>query len=81
MEKELRNVLGRTSAVQLRLSVDRRCPRYEGKASKHKGKGKYKEKWGAVEAGRSMIHSRVSCSGGCKAVSESRELMDGGGEM
>jgi phage head maturation protease len=64
MGKELRNVLGRTSAVQLRLSVDHRCPRYEGKASKRKGKGKYKEKRGAVEAGRSVIRSRVSCGGG-----------------
>jgi hypothetical protein len=64
MGKELRNVLGHTSAMQLQLSFDCHCLRYEEKASKHKGKGKYKEKWGAVEAGRSVIHSQVSCSSG-----------------
>jgi hypothetical protein len=43
---------GRTNAVQLRLSVDRRCPKYEGEVSKHKGKRKVQGKVGGCEGGK-----------------------------
>jgi hypothetical protein len=56
MGKELRNVLGCTSAIQLQLSIDCYYLRYKEKVSRYKGKEKYKEKWEAVEVERSVIH-------------------------
>jgi hypothetical protein len=53
--------------VRLRLSVDRRCPKYEGKEKKQQKK----ERW-AVEAGRRVIRPHVSCAGGWGGGRESR---------
>ena len=39
-KKTLKLNFGRTGAARLRLSVDRRCPKYEGKERESKSKSK-----------------------------------------
>jgi hypothetical protein len=50
-----------TNAVRLRPSVDRRCPKYERKERKV---DRERKGGGAVKAGRGVIYSQVSCTGG-----------------
>ena len=71
---------GRTNAVQLRLSVDRRCPKYGGRVSKRKEKGKYKERRRTVKAGRSVIRRCLAAVVEEEAMGGSRESMNGGSE-
>ena len=57
----LEKVLGRTSAVLLRLRIDHHCLKYKGKRMRNEMKRGKRE---AVRVGQKVICSQLSCTSG-----------------